>query len=123
MKSVILLILMSSIISCGLTDEEKAARECNYPFIYEDRHYFKVPLTITPHRLKYKVGDTLTITGNFSNKIEDINYEKIFEIDSAFFRPILTIQKFEYSNYIGKVSGSTNILIDTIYKPRYGEST
>jgi hypothetical protein len=69
------------------------------------------------------VGDNISISANFSNLIEDINYERFFEIDSILLRPVLTFMMFEDTIYIGKVSGPNNIIIDSTYNPKYGAST
>lgn len=100
---------MIIILSCGLTDEERAARTYHYPHTYGNRHYLKIPYTITFYQLTYCVGDTTTITANFSNKIEDISYERIFEIDSMLLRPIITLMMFENNNFEGRITGVENI--------------
>jgi hypothetical protein len=123
MKYIITLCITLFLLSCGLSDEEKAARTCHYTYKYGNRHFLKVPFTITPHQLTYRVGDTITVTANFSNIIEDISYEKFFTIDSALFRPIVTLNRFVNETYLGKVSGPMNIIIDSIYKPKYGNGT
>jgi hypothetical protein len=46
-------ILISSFLGFGLADEEKAARTCHYPFKYENRHYLKIPINVSPNQLKY----------------------------------------------------------------------
>ena len=122
MKILVGIFLMLNIFSCGLSDEEKEVRTCHYPHKYGNLHLFKIPYTITPHQLTYKVGDTITITANFSNKIEDISYERIFDIDSMLLRPVITFYRFFDNGSWEKLSGQNNIIIDTINNPYYGNS-
>jgi hypothetical protein len=120
MKYIFLFLASTLLLNCT---KDTRNYDCNgAPNRYGNQHLLRIPYTFTPNRLIYKIGDTITITSNFDNEIEDISFEKFFTIDSALLRPIMTIRRFDADGTNTKVSGPYNVLVDPEYDPYYGNS-
>ncbi len=51
-------------------------------------------MTVTPHKLKYQVGDTIVFSSNFSDSIYDLNTEETFKIEHFPFKPATLLWRF-----------------------------
>lgn len=67
---------------CRESAEEKFSRECPYPNIYTNQHHLILPVTITPHQIKYQVGDTIHVDVTFSDSMLDYNTKEHFLIQN-----------------------------------------
>lgn len=67
-------------LNCRESAEEKFSRECPYPKRYTNGHQPILPVTITPHQIKYQVGDTIHVDVTFSDSMLDYNTKERFLI-------------------------------------------
>jgi hypothetical protein len=119
MKNLFIFVYLIVLTNCTNTNND---HPCPFTTKFGAGHMLKVPISVFPQRLTYKVGDTIALTANFTNMIEDINYERTFEIDNALFRPVITLLRFENGDYKGKISGPNNFIVDTLNLLGFGNS-
>ena len=87
------LIIFSIIFSCYDKDADEFKKNCPYALDYNG-HYLRIPITISPHRLQYKVGDTLRINTVFSDSIYDLGTKHTFKIEEFPFKPLSLLYRF-----------------------------
>lgn len=120
MKMPNIFFLFCLISCCSETAEEKFKRECPYTIsIPSANHFLKVPLTVVPNKLTYKLGDTITISTSFTDSIYDINTNHKFLIKNFPFDGSAVLWRF-YGGLNWDAGFRNNIWkIDTINKPDY----
>jgi hypothetical protein len=105
---------------CKESAEAKFKRECPYKEEYSvAAHQLKVPVQVMPHKLKYKVGDTINFIVNMSDSIFDINTERTFKISNFPFKSLPILYHFYDNNKWKDGWKSVNYLIDTSQFVRY----
>lgn len=121
MKYVLILMLLF----CGAcTDSyEEFKKNCPYELPYGPGHYLTVPITITPHKLSYSVGDTIYINTIFSDSIYDRNTKQTFKIRNFPFKPMTGLYRF-YDG-LNWDSGYTvnDLYVDSSYRHVYHYSS
>lgn len=110
--------LLILLISCCKQD---IGKDCAYDLDYPG-HFIRIPVTITPHQLEYKVGDTMRISTVFSDSIYDLGTQQTFKIEDFPFKP--TSLLFYLNGQGGHGSGYTlnELSIDSIYSPYFWQS-
>ena len=91
------LIIFSIIFSCYDKDADEFKKNCPYALDYNG-HYLRIPITISPHRLQYKVGDTLRINTVFSDSIYDLGTKPQAEALELFDK----VSKPQYASFKNK---------------------
>lgn len=123
MRYLTLLLISITIFSCwGETPEEKFKRLCPYERVL-NHHRLKVPYEITPHKLNYKVGDTITVRSHFSKDVYCYGTRRTFYLDSMLIRPVISILRFYGEDQWERTNNENYVLIDSIYQHHYGNST
>ncbi len=108
------LLLMST---CRDNDaEEEFKKSCPYEIDYPG-HYLKVPVTVTPHKLTYSVGDTIFISTVFPDSIYDLGTQQTFKIEGFPFKPTSLLFRFTDSNTYDSGYSVNEFTIDAEYKP------
>lgn len=106
------------IISCGIFIPEKQDIE---PCPWEPEsvgHWMRLPLTITPHKEVYRVGDTVRFSFHESVMLRDSNMRRNFDLSSFPFRPVHFMWRFEDDNetYFTPLS-EENIILEERFRP------
>lgn len=117
MKYYIIFILLL-VSSCRDKDAEEFKENCPYDLQYSG-HYLKVPVTISPHKLQYSVGDTIHINTIFSNSIYDLGTQQTFEIENFPFKPTSLLFRFYDSMDYDSGYRENELHIDSIYNHVY----
>jgi hypothetical protein len=119
MKGLLYISMILLLLSCcGESAEDKFARECPYPNIYTNQHQLMIPVTITPNKMLYSVGDTLHIDATFSNLMYDYNTKEKFVIKKFPFDDGVKLWKFENDTSFQNGFRDNKFLMDSIYFQR-----
>lgn len=114
--------IMLLAISCWDDDAEQFKIDCPYDLRYSG-HYLKVPITITPHQLQYRVGDTISINTIFSDSIDDLGTQQTFKIEDFPFKPLSLLYRFTSENTHDSGYRVNELHIDSIYNHVYNYSS
>ena len=95
---------------------------CPYDFKYEG-HCFKVPITISPHQMSYRVGDTIHISTIFTDSIEDISAQTVFKIQGFPFKPITLLYRIYDGENWDAGYRVNELIIDSAYQHVYNYSS
>jgi len=110
------------ISGCIENDSNEFKKSCPYDLKYSG-HYLKVPITITPHKINYNIGDTIKISTIFSDSIYDLGTEKTFKIKQFPFKPLSLLYRF-YNGMKWDAGYRVNeLLIDSSYNHIYNYSS
>lgn len=120
MKYTILLLFLFS-FSCH-DHEEEFKRNCPYELDYSG-HFLRIPVTITPHQLAYKVGDTISINTVFTDSIYDLGTRQMFKIEEFPFKPLSLLYRFSSSDSYDSGYRVNELKIDSIYNHVYNYSS
>ena len=115
---VLLMIFILTFQNCQddfLTHEEYF-EICPYELQYGRRHSLTVPLTITPHQLEYKVGDTMTFSTIFSDSIYDLSRETSFKIENFPFLPVALLYRFDKQFNWDAGFEINEMIVDSVYQ-------
>ena len=121
MKYAIFLILFL-IPSCIDDDAEDFWKSCPYDLQYSG-HFLRVPVTISPHKLEYTVGDTIWINTVFSDSIYDLGTQHTFKIEDFPFKPLSLLYRFTSSNTYDSGYRVNELYIDSVYHHVYNYSS
>jgi len=104
-KNIYLLTILSIIFSSCIK------KECQI----SGRYNFEIPVTLSPTREIYNIGDTITIISSFSEEVYDRNTDRYYALTDFSFYPRMIIR--EISDTITNEAALSNfdVLIDTIY--------
>ena len=106
--------LLLLLVSCKDKGVEEFKENCPYELQYSG-HYLRVPISISPHKVQYKVGDTIHINTVFPDSIYDLGTKQTFQIKRFPFRPLSLLYRFYDSlNYDSGYRLNT-LNIDSIY--------
>lgn len=86
-------------------------------------HYLRVPVTISPHQLQYRVGDTMHINTIFPDSIYDIGTQLTFKIRNFPFKPKSLLYHFIDSITYDSGYRVNALSIDSFYQPMYKYSS
>lgn len=121
MKYLILSFLFA-LSSCRDKDAEEFKKNCPYDFDYPG-HYLRIPITITPHKLAYSVGDTVFINTVFPDSIYDLGTQQTFKIERFPFKPLSLLYRFTSSSTYDSGYRVNDLFIDSIYNHVYNYSS
>lgn len=121
-KCFILLILGVTLQGClnlnTGTSQEEYDELCPYERKYGGANfYLNVPLYIEPHKMIYKVGDTLTVRLELSDSILDLSRDMVFQIKDFPFNPNYYLYLVDEEGWHTGLA-RTRILTDSIYSLR-----
>lgn len=108
--------------ACIDRDAEEFKKNCPYELNYSG-HYLRVPITITPHKLTYAVGDTIRISTIFSDSIEDLGTQQTFIIEGFPFKPTSLLFRFTASDAYDSGYRVNELKIDSVYEHIYNYSS
>lgn len=111
-----ILLMVFLIFSCYDNDAEEFKKNCPYELAYSG-HYLRIPITVSPHKLQYKVGDTIQISTIFSDSIYDLGTKQTFKIEGFPFRPTSLLFRVKNNNSHDSGFRVNELKIDSIYKP------
>ncbi|HAY72108.1 MAG TPA: hypothetical protein DCX89_09485 [Saprospirales bacterium] len=104
------------IISCYDNDADEFKKNCPYELAYSG-HYLRIPITVSPHKLQYKVGDTIQISTIFSDSIYDLGTRQTFKIEGFPFKPTALLFRVKNDNAHDSGFRVNELKIDSIYRP------
>lgn len=134
MKNVLFIsVCLLCCFSCGLIDNSGEDIDCPYEFtLFDDAHVFQIPIEVSPHRMQYSVGDTITFSSIFSDSLYDMNTKLKFKIEGFPFQPYSylfrfrndTLFRFSYTlnEVIVPEENNPRIISDTYTDAVFGES-
>jgi len=92
-----LAIILVSITLCSCFREPTTAELfelCPYEHRYgSGAHYFVVPITMSPHQMNYKIGDTLTVQMDFPDSLYDLAKDVTFLVEDFPFMPATALYR------------------------------
>ena len=109
-------------LGCIDHDAEEFKKNCPYDLKYTS-HYLRVPVTISPHKLTYKIGDTIHISTIFTDSIYDLGTQQTFKIVEFPFRPITLLYRFYDGMNWNSGYRDNDSYVDSIYRPNYNYSS
>lgn len=122
---VLILLSVSILSSCWYwesSDEEDFKRNCPYELTYGG-HYLRIPITVSPHKPVYRVGDTLEINTVFSDSIYDLGTQQTFKIEGFPFKPSSILYRFTSRDRYDSGYRVNELKVDSIYQPYFWRST
>lgn len=124
MKYIIILLVFATLMGLGCIDKdaEEFRKSCPYELTYSG-HYLRVPITITPNKAAYRIGDTVRIATIFTDSIQDLSTGQVFKIEDFPFKPLALL--YRYHNGVEWDAGFrvNYVKVDSIYQPKYKFST
>lgn len=124
MKYILILIFALTLCSCfkGSSLEERF-EVCPYEHKYgSGAHYIVAPINMTPHKQFYKVGDTLTVSMDFSDSIYDLAKDVYFHIEDFPFKPVSHFFRVEKDIWDDGFRVN-DYIFDEKYQPIYGTTS
>lgn len=124
MKYILLLAYCCLLFACpGNLSQEERFELCPYEHKYgSGAHYTVVPIDMIPHKQYYKVGDTLTVSMNFSDTIYDLAKDVHFYIPNFPFEPVTLLYKLDKNSW-GQGYRVNELIVDEKYMPRYNSQS
>jgi hypothetical protein len=117
MKTILLsLTLILSLLSCGLFESSEKI-PCPYEVKYGS-HCPLIPVEIYPHKINYKVGDTIHISTNFRDSVFDFSTEQTFLMKNFPFDPGVKLWRFENDTIWENGLAVNEIIMDSFYYHR-----
>ncbi len=116
------LIIFSIIFSCYDKDADEFKENCPYALDYNG-HYLRIPITISPHKLHYKVGDTIRINTVFADSIYDLGTKHTFKIEEFPFKPLSLLYRFTSNSTYDSGYRVNELKIDSLYGHVYNYSS
>lgn len=124
MRSIIFLAAITTMMGVGCIDRdaEEFRKSCPYELAYSG-HYLRVPVTITPNKVSYRIGDTVRISTIFTDSIHDLGTGQVFKIEDFPFKPLALL--YRYHNGLEWDAGFrvNSVRVDSIYQPKYNTSS
>lgn len=117
MRKVIIIFFVTTLFGCGGDDLQN--NSCLKEFKYTG-HTWQVPLSISPNKQIYSLGDTVTFSTIYSDSIFDASLDRKFLIRDFPFRPFSLLYRF-YDLHPNWEDGylANEIIVDSTYSPRY----
>jgi len=84
-------------------------------------HWITLPLTVSPNKQIYKVGDTVRFSFHESVMVRDLNMKRRFNMESFPFRPVHTMWRFEQDgdDIFFPIHGQ-NLIAEQRFRPEAG---
>lgn len=99
-------------------------KPCPYDYtLYLPNHFLRIPVTISPHKMVYKVGDTMRISTIFSDSIYDMGTRHTFKIQNFPFKPLSLLYRITSGTTHDSGYRINKLTIDSIYQSKYKYST
>lgn len=117
-----LFFILVAVSSCRDKDAEEFKKNCPYEIDYPG-HFLKVPVTISPHKLTYSIGDTVFISTIFPDSIYDLGTQQTFKIEEFPFKPLSLLYHFSDSDTHDSGYRVNDLFIDSIYNHAYNYSS
>lgn len=117
----LVLCCMLTLSSCRCNDED-FKKNCPYDIDYPG-HFLRIPITITPHKLTYSVGDTVFINTVFTDSIYDLGTHHTFKIEGFPFKPLSLLYHFTDNDTYDSGYRVNDLFIDSIYNHVYNFSS
>ena len=109
-------------VGCIDRDAEEFRKSCPYELAYSG-HYLRVPITITPHKIEYRIGDTIKISTVFTDSINDLGTGQVFKIENFPFQPFSLLYRFHNGLEWDAGFRVNSVRVDSIYQPKYNASS
>ena len=122
MKYSIFLLVLITLSCCHDNDADAFKNNCPYELDYNG-HYLRVPITISPHRLQYNVGDTIKINTVFSDSIYDLGTMQTFKIEYFPFKPLSLLYRFTKMDVYDSGYRVNDLNIDSVNNHVYNYSS
>lgn len=107
----ILFVALSSVMmySCVFLNPGEEEINCPYEPYWGPVHFLHVPVTVTPNKRWYNVGDTIIFSSNFSDSLYDSNMEHTFKIEGFPFRPYSYLYRIQDDNVMSLGYGANEV--------------
>lgn len=121
MKISIMLICFC-LFSCIKPKTDNFKSKCPYEPLY-DGHFLRIPISIVPHQMQFKVGDTIQINTTFTDSIYDLSTQQTYKIKDFPFKPISLLYRFIDKDTYDSGYRVNVLIIDSIFNPLYHYSS
>ncbi len=104
MKNIILLLILILFTpSCG-------KQECQFTGAYA----FEIPATLSPAKVTYQIGDTITITSIFSDQVYEVQTDQFYPLIDFKFYPTFELNEISDSIIDQAALNNFEVIIDTM---------
>ena len=105
MKNTFLFLLLYSITISSCKDKCES----------DGGHVFEIPVTLSPARDTFNIGDTITVTSIFPDEVRDTRRDMNFKLKDYNFFPSSNMIKIDTLNYLVEFGDNFDVLIDTAF--------
>lgn len=109
----LLLLLPLFFWGCPDNNQDWIFEDCPYEMQFSG-HFLRIPITVAPHQMQYRVGDTIRISTSTTNQIEDLSSGETFEINGFPFKPITLLFRFYEEGMWDAGYRVNELIIDTL---------
>jgi hypothetical protein len=119
MKSLPIILFFTLVFASCCQEEEILQPECLYGTLKDDfRYHLIAPVSYTPNKSIYKVGDSLTLSMNFDS-VYCMNAKRNYKIKNLPFRPYPQLYMIDKDTNFRSGFLQIKWSVDSIYNPRY----
>ena len=117
--------LLLIFLSCQntLLNKEEYFEVCPYELVFGRAHHLEVPISITPHKKTYRVGDTMNVKMFFSDSIYDLSRQTKFKIENFPFEPASQLYRIEEDAWQSGYRLNELIVDQERYNTRYNSQS
>ncbi len=85
-------------------------KNCEIP---NDQYEFEIPATLSPAKITYKIGDTISVVSRFPHQVYERNTQRTYDLVDYKFNPELIIWEVSNEEINKTVLNDFEVLIDT----------
>lgn len=104
MKNLLLLLLTLLMVNSCIK------KDCNIP---NDLYEFEIPATLSPAKITYKIGDTISVVSRFPHQVHERNTQRNYNLNDYKFHPTLVIFELSDEEIDKTVLNDFIVLVDT----------
>lgn len=85
-------------------------KDCEIP---NDQYEFEIPATLSPAKVTYKIGDTISVISRFPHQVYERNTQRTYDLADYIFNPTLSIWEVSTEEIIKTVLNEFEVIVDT----------
>ena len=87
-------------------------KNCDFPGSYT----FEIPVSLSPAKDTFNIGDTITVISNFTDMVYERKTNEFYKLENIQFYPGTGIVKIDTLNQVSRINDHFDIFFDTVYQ-------